>query len=252
MSDATETRRILELLRARHPEPEWACFAELASNTGFAPRYIDLYAMNMWASKKNLKVAYEIKASRADFVRELKEPAKREKARAVADECWFATPAGLVRWDEIPEGWGLIEATEGGLRVKKQAQQVMVVQLPLTFTCAIARRAADVAPTLPPAAWKLAGREIDEEALLQLVKEMAGDQIVAARHEGEKAAKEKAQTTTDELITLRQVIIEYLGFEHTAPAALKAWFAQQKGDIVPRDLRVRMLGLRAALDKVLE
>ena len=74
-------------------------------------------------------------------MREIEYPQKREAAETFFGECYFATPAGLVRPDEIPEGWGLLEATAKGLRRKKTARQRRVDPLsPLVLS--VLRRAA--------------------------------------------------------------------------------------------------------------
>ncbi|NKS98791.1 hypothetical protein GS498_20465 [Rhodococcus hoagii] len=53
------------------------------------------------------RTAIEVKVSRADFLRET--VAKRRAWRAVTNRFVYATPAGLLRPDEIPDGCGLWE-----------------------------------------------------------------------------------------------------------------------------------------------
>lgn len=55
--------------------PEWALFFELRNGTGFSShrgesdRYVDAFAFNTYPSKKFWRVAYEVKVSRADFLK---------------------------------------------------------------------------------------------------------------------------------------------------------------------------------------
>lgn len=172
------TQRLLWLLKARHPTDrhEWATFEELRSCAGFGDaRYIDFLAMHTFEGGRGrgggLKaVAYEIKTSRADFGREIKKPEKRAFAESIADECFFAMPAGLVRVDEVPDGWGLIEANKAGLRVIKQPLQRQPGPWPRTFVAMMARRMADPPlPKAPPKLWRFVGQELSLDDVLSLV-----------------------------------------------------------------------------------
>lgn len=72
LSLAEASQKVAEMIRAQHPAPEWACAIEcqlkdkradgLAVRMGFNPGWT---------------VGYEIKFSRADFMREIKDPTKR-------------------------------------------------------------------------------------------------------------------------------------------------------------------------------
>lgn len=166
-----ETERIIHLLYERHPAPEWATFGELPNSTGFeANRIMDFFAFNTYPSKGFLRIAYEVKVSRADFSKELQNPTKRQPAETLANECWFVTPAGMVKPDEVPEGWGLLEVMKNqeGLRAKKKAQYRNIENLPLGFIAAILRRSSDSPPQIPKALWKYQGQEVPFEELAKL------------------------------------------------------------------------------------
>jgi len=143
------TRRIKGLLYRRHHGPEWAGFDELRSTTGIplwqnrgreALRYLDFFALNLYPSKDYLRVVYEIKTSRSDFLRELANPEKRTFAWDIANKCFFICPAGMIDKDEIPDGWGLIELTKSRLRQRKRAKWHCAMDMPIGFIAAIARR----------------------------------------------------------------------------------------------------------------
>lgn len=171
--DTWTAAKIRHLLQERHAAPEWAFFSELPDRTGFDQvRTFDAWAMAVWPSLGFKTVGYEIKVSRADFAREVLKPTKRTPMEQVSNECFFATPAGLLKPDEVPEGWGLIEATGGEepkLRVKKHAQSRTIDPLPPGFIASLARRSSDPPPPLPVAAWRTAGRVLTLADLDRLV-----------------------------------------------------------------------------------
>lgn len=51
----------------------------------------------------------EVKVSRSDFLAEVRNPLKQERWLRHAHRAYYATPKDLVRVEEIPVGWGLIE-----------------------------------------------------------------------------------------------------------------------------------------------
>lgn len=162
---------LLNLVQAqRHAGEEWAFFRELANGTGIqAGRWIDGYALHLWPSKKFRSVAYEVKVSRTDFMRELEDPTKRGAAEKVAGECWFLTPAGLVRPDEVPENWGLVVAAEDGqLRTLKMPRQGETPMPSMVFFAAVARRSCD--PRMDPIVATLLGQELTFSRLQRLVE----------------------------------------------------------------------------------
>ena len=90
----------------------WAFFGDLRLGTGFrqdSAQTIDAFAVALWPSKGSGSYAYEIKVSRSDFLRELKQPLKRRLALRFSNMFWFVTPEGLVRLEEVPIECGLLE-----------------------------------------------------------------------------------------------------------------------------------------------
>lgn len=209
-----ETQRLLWLLKARHPtaNAEWATFTEMRSCVGFGDsRYIDFLALHTFeggrGGGRGLKaVAYEIKISRSDFAREIKRPEKRAFAESIADECFFATPAGLVRVDEVPDGWGLIEANKAGLRVTKHPLQRQPGPWPRSFVAMMARRVADPPlPAAPPKLWRFAGRELSVDDVLALVSDhvpMAAQKIARETIERERRMWERLSAREEQSIRL--------------------------------------------------
>ena len=173
-----QSGQIVHLLHERYPVAEgWACFAELADGTGYQKRgTADFVAVSTWPSKGYRAIGFEIKVSRGDFLRELKQPEKRQHLESVCAECWFVAPAGLLRAEEIPEGWGLLEVLNGAeeekLRAKVQPRQREPKPWSMSFMAAIVRRCADAEPVLPARAWRFAGRDLTLADLRRLLDKL--------------------------------------------------------------------------------
>lgn len=64
-------------------------------------------------------ILVECKASRADFFRDQNKWHRR--GVGMGNRRWYLTPAGLVKPEEVPEGWGLLECGPRGVRIVKEA-----------------------------------------------------------------------------------------------------------------------------------
>jgi len=119
-------RDVIKALRIRHKDKrQWAFFEELRVGTGHRKHWasqghepenpeqrIDAFVMNMYESKKFVRIAYEIKVSRSDFLHEINSPEKRFQAMQFSNQFYFVAPKGLIKPEEIPEQTGLIEVDE--------------------------------------------------------------------------------------------------------------------------------------------
>jgi hypothetical protein len=137
------SREIMAALLERHRPPEWASFSEMRRAGWADDTRIDLFTVNTWASQKLRSVAYEVKVSRGDFRRELRNSHKRRLAERVATECYFVASAKMIKPSELPEGWGLIELFSWGLRMKTRALRREPAPWPRDFIAMLARRAPE-------------------------------------------------------------------------------------------------------------
>jgi len=88
-------------------------------------RYCDAIAVGMWQSSGRLIQGFEIKASRSDWLRELKDVTKADPFIEQCDRWWLVTAdASIAKPDEIPLSWGWMTATRSGLRIQKPAQHL--------------------------------------------------------------------------------------------------------------------------------
>ena len=88
----------------------YAVAAGVRSHAGFdARRTADYVAMDLWPSKGLALHGHEIKISRSDWLRELKEPEKAAEFIPWMNFWWLvASDPRIVRDGELPEGWGLM------------------------------------------------------------------------------------------------------------------------------------------------
>lgn len=137
-------KEIVSILSARYEPPNWIFYSELRFGTGYgrlAEQRIDAWAMHCWPSKKFLKIAFEIKISRRDFLKELKNSKKRSAALSVSNQFYFVLPPGVVQKDEIPSECGLMIVTrEKGIKVVKEAPFRIAGSPTWMFVAALGRR----------------------------------------------------------------------------------------------------------------
>ncbi len=58
-------------------------------------------------------VLVECKATRADFLADRAKPFRQKPQKGVGSERFYLTPPGLVKIEELPAGWGLLEVRRG-------------------------------------------------------------------------------------------------------------------------------------------
>jgi len=140
---------ILKSLKERHPQNQWAFFRELRVGTGYRnvkkglnpEQRLDAWAINLYPSKNFLRIAYEIKVSRGDFLREINNPQKREQALWLSNQFYFVAPVGLIKPEELPPETGLIEVVdEWQSKIKVAAPVREGGELSWQFLASIARR----------------------------------------------------------------------------------------------------------------
>lgn len=122
-----KTADVMERLRSRHAAPAWAFLESVRNGTGYSrsPRTADALAMSLYPSRGLHLHGFEVKVSRGDWLREVRDP---EKAEAIARHChywWVVATEGVVDDDllgpEIPTTWGYMLADKDGIKVVKQA-----------------------------------------------------------------------------------------------------------------------------------
>lgn len=200
MIDRVTTATIAKALRTRFAAPEWATFFEVAQGTGGnGGRSADCVAMNLFPSRGLRVHGVEIKASRSDWQRELRDPTKAEPIMRFCDHWWIAAKAGVVLDGELPPTWGLLELQGTALRQKVAAPKLDAEPMGRPFIAAMFRRAAErAALELKDAV----DRQLETEraAMTERIERAVRERTT--RHEGLTKAVEEFERASG--ITIRQ------------------------------------------------
>lgn len=145
-----KTAQLHALLKAKYAGAAYAMLWEVADATGFGKsRNADLVVMDLYPSRGLELHGFELKVSRGDWQRELKDPLKAAAVAQYVDRWWIvAGDKSIVKVDELPAGWGLMVPTKtrDALRVVKPAPRLKPEPLSREFVAAMFRRACEASP----------------------------------------------------------------------------------------------------------
>lgn len=142
------TDGVREMLRVRYAAvspgngPRYVLAPEVRNRAGFsASRSADLIVMDTWESGPVRLIGHEIKVSRSDWLRELKDPSKAEAFIPYMAEWWLVvSDRKIVRDGELPEGWGLLAPAGNALRaVVKSSLNRQPMSAPIGMLAAMMR-----------------------------------------------------------------------------------------------------------------
>ncbi len=115
MPEKITSKVIIELLRVRHRGEVFVEELRGGSGTGSDnERRMDAWAMHHYPSKGNRRTAYEVKISRGDFLRDIKQLLKHRPALTFSNEFYFVAPEGMIKPEELPLFAGLLEVVKSG------------------------------------------------------------------------------------------------------------------------------------------
>ena len=117
------------------------------SDSGFDRRTADAVVLDTWQSGQWLNAphpfqGFEVKTSRADWLRELKDPLKAEAVARYCRQWWLVIPdLSMVKAGELPPDWGLLLCHGDGLRAAVPARLRAVEEPTRGFWVAFTRAA---------------------------------------------------------------------------------------------------------------
>lgn len=124
-----------------------AGFGGYTAGMGFqytALRTCDLMVMDTWESGPCRLIGHEIKVSRSDWLRELKDPEKANAFLPFVAEWWLVVgDRRIVRDGELPEGWGLLAPAGSKLRQVVRAPRKDQPPVPTGMLAGLLRSVGD-------------------------------------------------------------------------------------------------------------
>lgn len=143
MADRLTAKEVVARLRALNSQA-FAILTEVNEYVGGTGRWADAIGMSLWKSRGVELHGYEIKVSRTDWLREMKNPQKADAVCKYCDRWWIvAGETGIVKDGELPETWGLMEPHGATLRTIVKAPLLSPVPIDRAFLASIFRRAAE-------------------------------------------------------------------------------------------------------------
>lgn len=218
-------RDLLTALATKHGGDAWAFFTHVRNCTGYSRRVreADALAMSLWPSRGLELHGFEVKVSRSDWLRELKEPEKTEHSLfQYCDRWWIVVPPDVVKTDELPPTWGLLVLGKRWACVKP-APQLEPVAVDRKFLASLLRRLHQA--ELEPAAIAAAHER--------------------GRKEGASARDYEAQSNKRQLDQLRASLKV---FEDKSGLQIAEWNGEQLGDAVRQVLAGNHLHYRRQLE----
>jgi hypothetical protein len=105
-----------------------------------ARRTADFIALDTWKSGRFDFIGHEVKVSRADWLRELREPGKAAEFTPFMNRWWIVAAHGaVVRPEELPDGWGLMTLRLRTLGAVRNARRTDAQPMPPTRLVALMR-----------------------------------------------------------------------------------------------------------------
>ncbi len=216
---------VIASLRLHFAQPRWAFLEQVGNATGYSTRsWIDAMAFSLWPSQGLSAEGIEVKVSRGDWRRELKDPAKADEVGKNCHRFWVAAPVGIVPIEEVPGAWGLLEVEDRTKppKVVKKADLLTPPAPTWGFVCAILRRAGEYQD-------RLQAHGVPAEELEVRVKAAVDRELPAAVERKTRLEKDRANMAELNLQRLRQSVT---AFEENSGIKVSDYSHRRIGHIV--------------------
>ena len=172
---------------------KYIVLTQVSASTGGSNNIADVMALGAWHSSGNLLEGFEVKVSRADWLNEVKNPAKCQQNKRYCHHWWLViADASMVKEGELPDDWGMMSVVNGQLKVIKRAPMLKPEPLSIDFVASLLR--TDARETIPMDVHndKMKDHKRDVEAqykkqyggLLQFVKDLHKELGIEIREDG--------------------------------------------------------------------
>lgn len=108
------------------PRQEYAMLTEFSIVPGYTPRRADAYLIRLWGGGKkgHERIMIEVKISRSDFLREIKQPEKIKCIGDTAHRVYYATTEGVIKdKDDLGDYGHMLLQDDGTLKIVKRAKR---------------------------------------------------------------------------------------------------------------------------------
>lgn len=210
-----------DALLLRHPRSEYVVLEEVSNAD--TSRRADAIAIALWKSRGFVMHGFERKASRSDWLRELKDPGKAESMFGLCDFWWLVVnDEEIVKDGELPVGWGLLVLGQNGLRKKVEAPRLTPGERPWQFICRLLRRCQD---EITATEGRCNGKvEMDRHDIKNEVRDE-----LTAEHEKQIEQAEQRVTATNK--TIRDIEVE-LGVQ------FRGWNSRDEFKLIKKAIEV--------------
>src|SRR6185312_1144625 len=141
--------QVVERIRRRYCRdsgngPAAVCLPQVRNAAGFdASRTADALVMGLWPSRGLHLEGFEVKCSRADVLKELRDPSKAEAFAQYCERWWLVlAEKSHIKDGELPEPWGLLVVSGENLReIKPAPVRDVPKSLPKSMLAAMLRQA---------------------------------------------------------------------------------------------------------------
>ena len=141
-----KTLELLEILRSKYYHEKYAFIQEFRGGTAWTRESrADAIVMGLWPSIGLELIGFELKVSRADWLREIKNPNKCEPIKQFCDQWYLVVYDGGIckDWDgELPDDWGYMIRDFDKILVKKEAPKLNPKPIDKPFLASIMRLAS--------------------------------------------------------------------------------------------------------------
>lgn len=206
-----DSQTIYRLIRNKYKRMGFSVLEQVRNKPGYRDiRIADALAISQSSLRDTSFIGFEIKVSKSDFRTELANPRKADEIAQFCNKWFVVAPKGVIPVKELPENWGLLEATKTQLRITKEARELPCVPPTREFVAMIMRQVENSKPV--------------EEAYGRGYRE-------GTDHEN-KWRKESLERRDDELQSLRDSVDT---FEKNSGLRIRNWdddHAKQVGRVV--------------------
>lgn len=137
------SQSLIALIHKRHEGNAWLVLEEIGNGTGYnVKRHADALAFGLWPSHAHAIHGFEVKVSREDVKKELRDPSKADAVGNYCDYWWLVvSDLAIIDGLVVPDTWGILYPKNGVLRVDRNAPKREAKPVGRDFFAALMRNA---------------------------------------------------------------------------------------------------------------